>query len=86
VLVAVADLKGNGPAFFAAFEQDKVDDSDYQKVSGVGDEAFFAGTNLHVRKGNTGLILFVGRTDGSPRGIDALDDEKQLAQLILGKL
>ena len=36
------------------------------KVSGVGDEAFFAGTNLNVRKGDTGLILFVGRTNSPP--------------------
>jgi hypothetical protein len=83
VSIAVADLGTTGPALFAALRGDDQGKSDYQVVPGVGDEAFFAGTNLNVRKGNTGLILFVGRSTGSPRGIDALPDEKQLAALIL---
>ena len=85
LMVAVADLGGNGHSLFAAFAQDQSSKSDYQSVSGVGDEAFFAGTNLNVRKGDKGLILFVGRTSG-PRGLDALPDEKQLAELIISKL
>ncbi len=86
VLVAVADLQGNGPALFAAYRQSESTESDFQAVSGVGDEAFFAGTNLNVRKGDTGLILFVGRATGFPRGVDALPDEKQLAAIILPQL
>ena len=86
VIVAVADLQGNGPAFFEQYRQSEASESDFQEVSGVGDEAFFAGTNLNVRKGDTGLILFVGRATGSPRGPDAIPDEKALAALILPRL
>lgn len=86
VLVAVADLGAGGPALFAQFKQSKASEADHQAVTGVGDEAFFSGQNLNVRKGNTGLILFVGRNSGSPRGIGALPDERRLAELILPQL
>lgn len=86
VTVAVADLQGNGPALFAAYKQSEASESDFQDVAGVGDEAFFAGTNLNVREGDTGLILFVGRTNSYPRGADAIPDEKALAALILPQL
>ncbi|MEA2686929.1 MAG: hypothetical protein QOE93_2124 [Actinomycetota bacterium] len=86
VSVAIADLAGNGPALFAAYKQSEANESDFQDVAGVGDEAFFAGTNLNVRKGNTGLIVFVGRSTGYPRGADAIADEKQLAALVVGQL
>ncbi len=86
VTVAVADLLGNGPSLFDQFRQSESSGSDYQEVTGVGDEAFFAGTNLNVRKGDTGLILYVGRATGSPRGVDALPDEKQLAATVLARL
>lgn len=42
--------------------------------------------NLNVRKGNKGLIVFVGRTNASPRGARAIPDETQLAALILPQL
>ena len=86
VLVAVADLAGNGPQYFSLYKQGEAAESDFQDVAGVGDEAFFAGTNLNVRKGDTGLILFVGRATGFPRGVDALPDEIELANLILPQL
>ncbi len=54
VLVAVADLAGNGPQYFSLYKQGEAAESDFQDVAGVGDEAFFAGTNLNVRKGDTG--------------------------------
>lgn len=86
VSVAVADLTGSSSEMFASFRQSKSTESDYQVVRGVGDEAFFAGQNLNVRKGDKGLILYVGRSTGSPRGADALPDEKRLAKLILDRL
>ena len=51
-------------------------------VAGVRDEAFYGSGNLNVRKGNKGLIVFVGRINSQPRGPKALPDEKQLAALI----
>lgn len=86
VLIAVADIPGDGPAGFAVFKQDQSQKSDFQDVAGVGDEAYFAGENLYVRKGNTGLILFVGRATGFPRGTDGIPDEKALAALILPQI
>jgi hypothetical protein len=86
VTIGVADLTGNGPALFEQFRQSEMSGTDYQEVSGVGDEAFFAGTNLNVRQGDTGLILFVGRATGYPRLADAIPDEKALAALILPRL
>jgi hypothetical protein len=83
VTVAVADLAGNGPALFAAFRDSKKTESEFQDVAGVGDEAFYASGNLNVRKGDTGLILFVGRINSAPRGADAIPDEKQLAAIVL---
>lgn len=86
VLVAVADLAGQGESLFAQYRQSKASESDFQAVSGVGDEAFFAGTNLYVRVGDKGLILFVGRANGYPRGPGGIPDEKKLAELVIGKL
>ena len=48
--------------------------------------AFFSGQNLNVRKGDKGVILYVGRATGSPRGVGALADEKKLAELVLPQL
>jgi hypothetical protein len=42
--------------------------------------------STNVRKGNKGLIVFVGRINSLPRGAKALPDEKQLAALILPQL
>lgn len=86
VTVAVADLHGNGSTLFAQLQASEQTQSDFQKVSGIGDEAFYADQNLNVRKGDTGLILYVGRSSSLPRGSDAIPDEKRLAELILGQL
>lgn len=86
VSVAVADLGTSGVAFFDQFRQSKASADEFQEVPGVGDEAFYGSGNLNVRKGNKGLILFVGRINSLPRGAKALPDEKQLAALILPQL
>ena len=86
VTVAVADLGTNAVSLFAQFRQSKASADEFQEVTGVGDEAFYGSGNLNVRKGNKGLILYVGRIDSLPRGARALADEKQLAALILPQL
>ena len=83
VLVSVVEFGSNGKALFAQFRADKQAHNDYAPVSGVGDEAFYASQNLNVRKGNIGLILFVGRNSGYPRAEKGIPDEKELAALIL---
>jgi hypothetical protein len=86
VTVAVADLGSNGASLFGQFRQSKMTADEFQEVAGVGDEAFYGSGNLNVRKGNKGLILFVGRTNSLPRGAKAIPDEKQLAALVLPQL
>lgn len=86
VTVAVADLGGNGVSLFDQFRQSKKTAEEFQEVPGVGDEAFYGSGNLNIRKGNKGLILFVGRTNSLPRGAKAIPDEKQLAALVLPQL
>jgi hypothetical protein len=86
VLVATVDLGQAGPGGFASFKQEKASGSDFQDVAGIGDEAYFSGENLYVRQGNTGMILFVGRNDGYPRGTDGIPDEKALAAIIIAQL
>lgn len=86
VTVAVADLGTSGVSFFDQFRQSKKSSEEFQEVPGVGDEAFYGSGNLNVRKGNKGLILFVGRTNSLPRGAKAVPDEKQLAALVLPQL
>lgn len=86
VTVAVADLGSGGASLFDQFRQSKTSADQFQVVPGVGDEAFYGSGNLNVRKGNTGLILFVGRTNSLPRGAEAIPDEKKLAALILPQL
>ncbi len=86
VTVAVADLGSNGPSLFDQFRQSKATESEFQAVPGIGDEAFYGSGNLNVRKGNKGLIVYVGRTNSSPRGARAIPDETQLAALILPQL
>jgi hypothetical protein len=83
VSVAVAKLGSNGAALYAQYRASKQSESDFQDVAGVGDEAFYASGDLNVRKGGTGLILFVGRINSSPRGAGAIPDEKQLAAIVL---
>lgn len=84
--VAVANLGNKGVSFFDQFRQSKTSAEEFQEVPGVGDEAFYGSGNLNVRKGNTGLIVFVGRTNSLPRGAKAIPDEKQLAEMILPQL
>ncbi|MDT4914024.1 MAG: hypothetical protein QOC66_3152 [Pseudonocardiales bacterium] len=86
VMVAVADLGGNGKSLFGQYRASEQTQSDYLPVSAVGDEAFYSNGNLNLRKGNTGLIVFVGRANGSPRGEEGIPDEKKLAALILPQL
>ena len=86
VTVAVADLGSGGSSLFDQFRQSKTSADEFQAVSGVGDEAFYGSGNLNVRKGNKGLILFVGRTNSLPRGAEAIPDERKLAALILPQL
>ena len=86
VTVAVSDLGSNGVSLFDQFRQSKASAEEFQAVAGVGDEAFYGSGNLNVRKGNKGLILFVGRTNSLPRGAKAIPEEKQLAALILPQL
>jgi hypothetical protein len=86
VIVAVANLGSGGASLFAQFKQSKASESDHQVVTGLGDEAFFSGQNLNVRKGDKGLILYVGRISSSPRGVGALPDERRLADLVLPQL
>lgn len=85
VNVAVADLAGKGPAYFAQFRAQHQSSSYYRVIDGVGDEAFFDG-NLNIRKGNTGLVLFVGRNSGYPRNVAGIPDEKALAAIVLRQL
>lgn len=86
VTVAVADLGTSGVSLFDQFRQSKTTADEFQAVPGIGDEAFYGSGNLNVRKGNKGLIVFVGRTNSSPRGAGAIPDETQLAALILPQL
>lgn len=86
VTVAVADLGSSGVSFFDQFRQSKASADEFQAVPGIGDEAFYGSGNLNVRKGNKGLIVFVGRANASPRGARAIPDETQLAALILPQL
>ena len=43
-----------------------------------------AGPNL--RRGSKGVILYVGRNTGFPRGVDGLPDQRRPADLILPQL
>ena len=86
VSIAIADLSAGGTALYQAFRADKQSDSDFEDVPGVGDAAFYASENLNVLKGSTGVILYVGRANGSPRGRDGIPDEKKLADIVLPQL
>jgi hypothetical protein len=84
VSIAVAHLSGDPKALFQQFRAEKqATDRNFTDVAGVGDAAFYANENLNVLKGNMGLIVFVGRANGIPRGTAGLPDEKAAAALIL---
>lgn len=85
VLVAVAELGSASKTLWNQYRQSEMSQSDFQEIGGVGDEAFYNDGNLHVRQGATGLILSVAKV-GAPRGIEALDDIKRLAALVLPRV
>jgi hypothetical protein len=91
VVVARYELGSGAQALFGRYRQEfasKSDSTDYQAVSGVGDEAFTAKGQLHVRKGQMGLL--VGVTLGDRQNVriaaKALQTEKTLAALALGRM
>jgi hypothetical protein len=84
VLVARFDLGNAGASLFAQYRQSLTSGSDFQEVSGVGDEAFFAKGQLAVRQGNIGLIIDVGQNTGSIPGEQ--EKEKSLALAALARL
>jgi hypothetical protein len=84
VLLARFDLGSAGSTLFATYRQSLTSESDYQEVSGVGDEAFFAKGQLAVRQSDTGLIVDVGQNTGSISGEQ--EREKSLALAALARL
>lgn len=87
VSVAVADLPGDPESLFQQFRAEKQgSDSDFQDVPGVGDAAFYADQNLNILLGDKGVVIYVGRATGSPRGPGAIPDEKAAAEIILPQL
>ena len=90
VLFARFGLAKDATAFFNAYRQSLTSRDDYQDVTGVGDEAFFAKGQLAVRKGQSGLIVSVDlrrARGGSTKGLDAaeLNSEKGLAVTALAR-
>lgn len=76
VLIAVYKA---APSVLAQARQADASESDFQEVSGVGDEAHqCCGGNLKVRVGDTGLVLSIGQRNGVA-GDTPLDDLKRLA-------
>jgi hypothetical protein len=84
VALARFDLGSAGESLFAQYKQSLTSESDFEEVSGVGDEAFFAKGQLAVRQGDTGLIVDVGQNTGSIPGEQ--EKEKSLAVAALGRL
>lgn len=79
-----ADL-GNGAAnTFAQYRTAKNSESDYQELSGMGDEAFVAGANLTIRVGSSALVINVGQNTNTVA--NHLEKEKGLAVIALGRL
>jgi hypothetical protein len=84
VFLASFDLGSAGSTIFGQYRQSLSSESDYQEVSGVGDEAFFAKGQLALRQGDTGLIVDVGQNTGSVPGEQ--EKEKSLAAAALARL
>jgi hypothetical protein len=91
VVVARYELGSGAQALFGKYRQEfasKSDSTDYQTVNGIGDEAFTAKGQLHIRKGQIGLL--VGITLGDRQNVriaaKALQAEKTLAALALGRM
>ena len=84
VLLARIDMGSAASTLFAQYKASLQGESDFEEVSGVGEEAFFAKGQLNVRQGNTGLIVDIGQNTGSVPGEQ--DKEKALAAIALGRL
>jgi hypothetical protein len=84
VLVARLDLGSAAPDLFAQYRASLESESDFEQVSGVGEEAFFAKGQLALRQGDTGLIVDVGQNLGTTPGEQ--EKEKALAAIALGRL
>jgi hypothetical protein len=84
VLVARFDLGGVASALFDQYRASLQSESDFEEVSGVGEEAFFAKGQLALRQGETGLIVDVGQNLGTTP--DEQEKEKALAAIAIGRL
>ena len=84
VVIARFELGPTASSLFGQYRQSLTSNSDYQSLSGVGDEAFHAKGQIAVRKGQTGLIIDVGQARGG--GTKELNAEKKLALLAVGRL
>jgi hypothetical protein len=76
-------LGSDAPGVFGGYRQSLTSKSDYQNVTGVGDEAFLAKGQLAVRKGQSGFIIDVGQARGG--GVKEQNAEKALATLAIGR-
>jgi hypothetical protein len=91
VVVARYELGSGAPALFGKYRQEYASHagaSDYQNVTGIGDEAFSAKGQLMIRKGQTGLLVGVSGGDGQNVRVAAkhLQAEKALAAAALNRL
>ena len=91
VVLARYELGSGAQALFGKYRQSfasEADSPDYQTVNGVGDEAFTAKGQLHIRKGQMGLLIGVSLGDRQNVRVAAkeLQAEKTLATLALGRL
>jgi hypothetical protein len=84
VLIARFDLGKTAPTLFKQYRESLESKSDYETVTGVGDDAFHAKGQIAVRKGQTGLIIDVGQNRGG--GAAELRKEKGLAALAVAHL
>ena len=91
VVVARYELGSGAQTLFGKYRQSfssQPGSSDYQTVNGIGEEAFTAKGQLHIRKGQLGLLLGITMGDRQNDRIAAktLAAEKELAALALGRL
>jgi hypothetical protein len=91
VVVARYELGSGAQTLFGKYRQEFASQpgaSDYQSVTGIGDEAFSAKGQLMIRKGQTGLLVGISAGDRQNKRVAAkeLEAEKTLAALALGRL
>ena len=91
VVVARYELGSGAQTLFGKYRQEFASQpvaSDYQNVTGIGDEAFSAKGQLMIRKGQTGLLVGLSAGDRQNKRVAArqLEAEKTLAALALGRL